>query len=389
MLVKTLGTHEYTAALGDTVADVRLGGELTATKFVPELFASKWGGEAWWRISHPATLVTDQVEAFGDGRLDLTVGNLRHSYWVKPDGSLEYEIGFAAKPLTNVLEFAVECPSELQWAYQPALTEKEEEDSYRPDDIVGSYAVYWPQEGHHKDSGGHTIRDYRTGKYAHIKRPKVTDNLGAWAWGDLLWQPGGQGGILRLTLPQAFLNNATYPIRVGPNFGHESIGATNLSADHDRVYAVGPHTPGGAGTLTSVTIYFAVEVNGTQATFGCYDDDTTYPDDLVGDSDGATYDTGWSWKEQAVGGSLAAAPHWFAKNNDDTGYGYFKYDGSQSGYYIKYAASAYSHGTLENPFPAGASIYTDYKASAYGTYTAAAGGVIRRVPRHLFSRGAA
>lgn len=88
----------------------------------------------------------------------------------------ELEVVFYDKPESNKIDFNIET-NNLNFFYQPELTEKEIEYGHiRPENVVGSYAVY------HKDKTGDYSRiggkNYRTGKAFHIYRPWVKDNNG-------------------------------------------------------------------------------------------------------------------------------------------------------------------------------------------------------------------
>jgi hypothetical protein len=102
---------------------------------------------------------------------------------------------------------------------QPELTPEEiAEGTDRPENVVGSYAVY------HKTKRDHVIgqTNYATGKAFHIYRPKVWDADGNEIWAELSYADG----TLSVTVPQSFLDSAVYPVRVDPTFGYTSLGAT-------------------------------------------------------------------------------------------------------------------------------------------------------------------
>lgn len=125
------------------------------------------------------------------------------------------------KPDTNLFCQQFEGHEEYDFFYQPELTKEEiDEGALRPENVVGSYAVY------HKTLKNHRVgsTNYETGKAFHIYRPEVwevnDDTVRTWA------ELSYDGGELCVTVPQDFLDKAVYPVRVDPTFGYTSIGAS-------------------------------------------------------------------------------------------------------------------------------------------------------------------
>ena len=125
----------------DVPCAIKIGS--TTEKFVPNINASKWNGECWLNINHP-DVVGLETETIKDDKIELIVGDNTHRYYVDKNGHLEYEIVLAKKPLTNTIELALDFPKGLSFFYQSALTQEEIDNGYlRPDNVIGSYAVYW------------------------------------------------------------------------------------------------------------------------------------------------------------------------------------------------------------------------------------------------------
>ena len=151
---------EYDTELDE--AAIKIGG--TSQKFVPNINASKWNNEAWLNINTPG-LVTTEKETYQDGKIELVLGDKTHRYYEK-GGKLEYEIEFKQTPLSNVVTLNLAFPIGLDFYYQPELEQWEiDEGCVRPDNVVGSYAVYWNKKNNR----------YKTGKFCHIYRPKIID----------------------------------------------------------------------------------------------------------------------------------------------------------------------------------------------------------------------
>lgn len=131
------------------------------------------------------------------------------------------------KPDTNVFCQTIEGAEDYDFFYQPPLTQEEiAEGAERPENVVGSYAVY------HKTLKNHKLGEtnYETGKAWHIYRPQVwslsTPLDKEWAILDYSNIQGTNDGQLCVTVPQDFLDKAEYPVRVDPTFGYTSVGGS-------------------------------------------------------------------------------------------------------------------------------------------------------------------
>jgi hypothetical protein len=144
------------------------------------------------------------------------------------DGGLEFEIVLKEKPETNIFNFTLETKG-LNFFYQRELTEKEKEQgAKRPENVVGSYAVYHKTKKNNNTKG----KFYKTGKFFHIYRPKTIDDSGKEIYCDLNIDEDKK--ILSVSVPEEFLNNAVYPVRVDPTFGYTSVGGSYAEAATTR-----------------------------------------------------------------------------------------------------------------------------------------------------------
>ena len=237
----------------------------------PGIRLKKWNGEvdlgvAYANVHAPASHATstDQIEWKGD-KEEV------HAYPLKAkkasgDGDFELEVYLKEKLATNVFEFAVTGAENLDFFYQPPLNEETHGEEIasctetqcldvggnvvvsRPENIVGSYAVYHKTKKNHATGG----INYATGKAFHIYRPKAIDANEKEVWGVLSYA----NGLLTVEIPQEFLDNAAYPVRVDPTFGYATLGASSVRiADYfsDDNYRVGhAETTTEAGTLSSI-----------------------------------------------------------------------------------------------------------------------------------------
>lgn len=158
------------------------------------------------------------------------------------------------KPDTNVFCQPIEGAENYNWYYQPPLTPEEiAEGAERPENVVGSYAVYHKTLANHRMGGV----NYETGKAWHIYRPQVwsLSSSSTKEWAELGFNE--RTNELCVTVPQDFLDKAEYPVRVDPTFGYTSVGASNeiIATGGNDVYANVVTTPSDSGTVEKLTIY--------------------------------------------------------------------------------------------------------------------------------------
>ena len=115
--------------------------------------------------------------------------------------------------------------------------------SHRPEDVVGSYAVYHNSKRNN---------EYKTGKAFHIYRPLAVDSVGNKVWCDLNIDEAK--GILSITISQTFLDSAVYPVSIDPSFGYTTAGASNYYIYHMIAGSVFPIPQ--SGTADSITVDF-------------------------------------------------------------------------------------------------------------------------------------
>jgi hypothetical protein len=135
----------------------------------------------------------------------------------------EFEVILKKKPATNVIQFNIET-NNLKFYYQPELTQEEiDTEHFRPENAIGSYAVYHESKKNN---------EYKTGKAFHIFRPRIIDSIGNEVWGEL--NISTEEKTLTVTIPQEFLDAAAYPVRhaAGLTFGYtgEGLSVTSFGA---------------------------------------------------------------------------------------------------------------------------------------------------------------
>jgi len=188
-----------------------------------------------------------------------TINGEEHTFTQNEQGGVEFDTILYEKPEQNQIVFPIETKG-LKFYYQPPLHPDHPTwvdtdgdgiaDSFRPENVVGSYAVY-----HATRTNVHRsieeAEKYKTGKAFHIYRPKAVDAEGKEAWCDL--HVDEAKGLLTVTIPQEFLDSAVYPVSVDPTFGYETVGAS--TAGFAELIQGSKYPSGGSGTLDKITAY--------------------------------------------------------------------------------------------------------------------------------------
>ena len=319
----------------------------------------KWNGEAAMTVRYEAlkdataNVLSDRVEWKGK-KQSVHVYTLQPST-IMEDGGLEIEIFLAEKPDSNEFQFLVDGAEDLDFFYQPELTQAEIDfGASRRENVVGSYAVYHKTKRDNRPGAP----NYATGKAYHIFRPKATDANGKEIWCDLKYAIG----ILTVIVPQDFLEGGAYPVIVDPTFGYTSIGATTNSGAGDAIQGNGTSSPATSGNANSVSMYIGNSTN--NATFGIYD---STPTNLLKDgAGGAVTANGWNTRDLDSALAVTAGTNYYLCWNHN-GVMDTKYDvGTNT---LKFKGSTYSAGTLPATFGTPDQTIPLLTWSIYATYT--------------------
>jgi len=305
-------TYSVTASSGDSIEL----GDLRASSFKPHARLKRWDGECCLGVGLKTS--SEKQPTIEGERLNWQDDKTGVSLYVlEPDeqnelGGFEFEVTLKDKPEANVLEFDIETEG-LKFYYQPELTaEKIAEGAFRPDNTVGSYAVYHATRGN-MHSSQETAEKYKTGKAFHIYRPKVTDNGGKWVWGEL--HIDEKAGKLTITIDQQWLDNAEYPVIVDPTFGYTSAGSGTEYID-----TFGPwrskHTMGANdGTGVSISAYLRNKENDTDQyyKFAIYQGNSVIANGVTNEGIVPFGEASPSWRTQnfPTGPSLAASTEYY------------------------------------------------------------------------------
>jgi hypothetical protein len=230
------GTAKY--ALGTAGASIHIGGKNDPVdRFLPEIHATRpgWNDATFLKIRH-ADAQRSQGEKHrivkGRGKqpeldaIEWKIGGRTHHFI---QGSVEHTITYDSQadvPAGRVETYDVDFPAgNLEWHLQPALMQQEQDQHcQRPDNVVGSYAIYGPASGNFLDALGNPIHEYATGKFCHVYRPQLIAADGTKVWCSQQYDP--TAGRLVISLPADFVASAQYPLTLDPTFGYSGQGAS-------------------------------------------------------------------------------------------------------------------------------------------------------------------
>lgn len=351
--------------------------KIIADKTQPKITLQKWDGQVSLGITYQGLtsqgdrpLLSKNVTWTQDPKQSMEAVPLDPGEGHE-DGGMEINIILNAPPASNVFSFSIDGADNLDFFYQPPLTDEEiKEGSSRPENVVGSYAVYY--KNHHDHVLGEM--NYATGKAYHIFRPLVTDANGATVWADLSYS----NGILTVTVPQSFLDGAVYPVKVDPTFGYTTQGASDA-----QIYSAGGgdqekssrYTLPVDGTVTKLTSY-------VKATAACnykasiYDDvggDGTANNKKVIGSEAAIPSSSYTQVDSTASVSLTATDY-FLGAMADGGVVTCNVAFDSSGTSYDCNTGNWVYASPPDPWACtGGSTTGTNKYSVYATYTAAAG----------------
>jgi hypothetical protein len=285
-------------------------------------------------------------------------------------GGHEYEVVLTEKPTTNIFNFKLGM-GDLAFYYQPPLTDeinikgwtvnethalddKGRLATYRPENVVGSYAVY-------------NRNDF---KIMHIYRPKILDAKQNEVWGQL----SIIGDALTVTVPQDFLNTAVYPVIIDPTFGYTSIGGSQDNNPWGNVkVAWRVLNQVGDGNISSISVYGrAVDTTGAMRT-AIYATNviTPYaPSTLIAESNEVNITTTAQWWNFTINAYVWNNTYYYLSIIRKPGFNNFRnyYD---AGTYLQAVqeADTYADG-FSDPFDNGLDFNFSRKGSAYANATA-------------------
>lgn len=330
-----------------------------------EATLNRWGGEEQLTIKRQKDRTNVPFVRLMEGsRKERAVAKVT---MVDGTQAFEFDIELLERPDTNVFTYELEGWEDLDFFYQPPLNEEMASSTctatdcggaHRPENVVGSYAVYHKTKRNHVQ--GET--NFQTGKLYHIYRPLVYDAEGNEVWGELHYE----AGRLSVTVPQEFLDSAMYPVIVDPTFGYTSVGASTFAAQDDLIAE--RHSLGENGDVESLSWYF--RITGTSPQYDIWMAVYNTSRNLIANSSATRYgSTVASWKTQTVTTSLATGTYRLVAVND--------YISGSSASITSFFDNIGASGDDEVDInvaglvdPYGADLSTTRRHSIYATYTA-------------------
>jgi len=369
------------------IADTsRLGqieiGDSKQPSFFPQFKTMHWDNEC----NFSARLVDDLTGtvSYQGNKIVYSKPDLVANFYTQTgdeDGQFEFEIILKQKPSSNIIQFTIQSKG-FDFFFQPPLTSDEiTEGANRPDNVVGSYAVYHSTKTNNLVGG----KAYRTGKAFHIYRPQLTDAKGNQVWADL--NIDSLNGLMTITIPQSFLDSAVYPVTVDPTFGYTTHGGTALAYQTNGnvmfCSIVGSYVASTGDTITNYSVWGKnFDSNNGNLAFAAYSVVSgVVTNQLANKIDIATNSTtDQLWTSTNFSQSpVAGTQYGVAISWEDTGAMAFSIDydaGSNPG---RFNSTLTSMGGAGSGFsPTGTDSGRHY--SMYATYTASGGTVIPFLP---------
>lgn len=198
----------------------------------PAIAIDGWNGDAVVSIdlagqSSDRALIIEQSAAHGSTAARVSDGRIAHELFVRDDGSFEWCIVLASRPPANRFAYGLRSRN-ARFLYQGPLSARDIADGvYRPDSVMGSYAVYHASARNNIVLPNGGVNSYGTGKLCHIYRPRAWDTVGDTVWCDMYIDT--LADTIAVVVPHAFLDSAVYPVVLDPTFGYTDVGASNIT----------------------------------------------------------------------------------------------------------------------------------------------------------------
>jgi hypothetical protein len=348
---------KYKKTKGDGI-EIEVG-DTKQVDFYPQIKSKHWANESNFSLR----LKEDIVGAtYSDkkGIVEWAKGDLKARFYNKDEGfengGFEFEVEFATKPISNVVEFTIESKG-LVFYKQNLLTNEEliVVSQQRTEAQIESYAVFHDSKKDNK---------YKTGKAFHIFRPDIIDkdNNKVWCNMDIV------GDTLKITIPQNFLDTATYPIILDPTFGYTTIGGTTTGTITSNTYLCTKFTSAADGTIDDINWY--INALGNQnMTMGAYDEAGGVPVNIIADSGSSSITNGTGWVTKTASGSITNTDIFYLNGWVSFQSVYYYDSGGTAQTFFKDGTSGI-YPTWQDPATTASSFTQSIVFSVYANYTA-------------------
>ncbi len=246
---------------------VEVGDLKDASRFHPQMKLCRWGASEAENECNLSIRATGIGSVIGDagGKIRWKGNDYEVHMYDRADfdqfGAFEFEWVLFSRPARNFLNLSVQHKGLKLFQQAGGTTVEPIEGGTRPENVIGSIALYHESKGGLVDAAGMA---YGAGKFGHVLRPEAVDANGQRVWCDLVivnpvkW---------RVVIPQAFLDSAAYPVVVDPTFGYTTAGAnaffTFSGATANIATMATTRIAASGDTVTQFTIYASGD--GTEA----------------------------------------------------------------------------------------------------------------------------
>lgn len=384
--MQLLSGRAFRAAMTEDGAETIVGDPTTPGTFSPRLILRKWAGQHYW-VLLPTFAIPSATLTIASSRLTWANTSIG-VYWddLGAGEVIKFGLVLKVKPATNTWVFQLGGQyQECDFFYQPIMANVNPDGSSWENDAGGhrrettaehggSYAVY------HKVKRDCVVggTNYKIGKLGDLLRPKFTDAIGTSAWATLAIDPAAQ--TYRVTVPQAFLDAATYPVTVNDTFGNTAI-PTYSEYDNwgeNIIYCRAFSTPAAAGTTSTITAYLRWGDHQIQFCPAIYSDSPGQPSARLAadNTTGVALANTNAWKTAALVQAVTLGTQYWLAFKPETGASgnctimYYRDVVDNNLYYSN------SGGKSNYPDPAGPAALTveHSKAGIYATYSTAPAG---------------
>ncbi len=346
-----------------SLGDVEIG---RPNDFKPRAKMNRWGGECFIDVSYPTSKSKAAIHA--DNKVKWQDDDVDVVMYPTSEDDFEFEVILKSRPATNFILLDIDSQG-LDFFYQAKLTLAELAEGFqqRPDNIIGSYAVYHKT----KRKFFQTVDDgakYKCGKAFHIYRPELID-----ANGDRMWaEMNITGAQLRITMDDAWLDSAVYPVIVDPTFGYTTAAATPwfMSTRLAGRAVAYQYTASAGDTLVTLHSYSFHTLGDPSYIWdlAVYDMSGGVPDNRLGNAVQMSCNGAMAWYTTAITDVMSnGSTYVVAAGNDQPG--------NASAYFDSLGANSYSNYGSDGALPATWSESAGSVAalSIYATYTEGGG----------------
>lgn len=221
-------------------------------------------------------------------------------------GGLEFDTIISNNHEGNILTYTLQMKG-VDLYKQGELTKEELQfGAKRPENVIGSYAVYARKSGNDIRSP----KNYKTGKIAHIYRPFAEDANGNKVWCELDYDSKKQ--VMYLIVPYEFFESATYPIRIDPTIGYTSVGAS--TSGNGQPWA-STYTMVADSNAIKISVYGS-QNGGSAVLGGLYNNAAGLPSTLYCKGGVNNFDASGSWKDSYLSGEYLTngTVYWITSN---------------------------------------------------------------------------